>query len=1130
MLTQRVVRLLLDGVDPAKILCLTFTKAAATTMATRVFDTLGKWTTLDDAALAAAIENIEGRRPDARRRLRARRLFAEALETPGGLKVQTIHAFCSGLLHQFPFEADVAAGFEVMEERAAAELIDRLRLDVLQEAADDRNSPLGRALTGAIVAAADVTFAEVVREAIAARDALTAWITRSGGLSQAIADLGHALGIGTHETLASIEAEFFSGETFSADTWPAAIAALAEGSSNDRAQSERLSKVQQITGAARIDAYLEIFCRADLKPRERLVTQALEKKHPQLVAVLAKEQARACALLERLRAVRLRERTAALVTIAHAVLSRYDAEKERGGLLDYDDLIEKTRALLTREGSATWVMYKLDFGIDHLLIDEAQDTSPKQWEVIERLTAEFTAGEGARANARRSIFAVGDEKQSIYSFQGAAPHRFDEMRRHFQSLHDASGMPFTQVRFLYSFRSAPEVLDAVDTVFRRPQASAGLTADAVETVHEAVRATAPGCVEVWPLVEPDARPAIEAWDVPFDTTTDQTPRVKLARRIAACVSDWIARGDIVAATGQRMSPGDILILVRQRGPLFEAIIRALKDANVEVAGADRLILTEHIAVMDLMSLADALLLREDDLALAEALKSPLFGLNEEQLFTLAHGRRGALRTALRRKAAHDPAFAAAGASLDALALSAQHDTPFTFFSRLLGPGGGRRRMLARLGHEAADALDEFLALALDYESRRTPSLQGFLGWLRTTPPEVKRDMDIARDEVRVMTVHGAKGLEAPVVILADTMTRPEGPRDPALLTLRERGPAPPLVWAGKRANDVASVAQEREAARSAAEAEHRRLLYVAMTRAKDRLIVCGARGAKEPPSGCWYRLVADALVADAEEIASDSGEGTIWSWRKSPAREAAHPPAPPASAGAAQQALPDWLARPAAKPAARRIIAVTPSAAGGERAAAPSPGALLAGAKAADGPPAGQRGRLLHRLLQALPEIAPEHRQAAADRFLTRARPAIDAAAAKALAAEALAIMDDPVFAALFAPGSRAETPIVGQIIGPSGAPIAVSGQIDRLAVEPDTVLIGDYKSDRVVPAGPQHVAPAYRLQLALYRAVLARIYPQRQIRAALVYTHTAQLVELAGELLDAELAAARLDPPGRHT
>ena len=847
VLAQRVIRLLLDGCAPSRILCLTFTKAAAANMASRVFDTLAKWTALDDGALDDAIVKVDGRRPDAERRAHARRLFAEALETPGGLKVQTIHAFCTRLLQQFPFEADVAARFTVLEERAETELIDKLRLQVLLEAAEAPESPLGRALAVAIAAAADQTFADVVREAIGKRDEVMGWVERAGSVEAAIDELSRALDIQPGDTAEQIDAKFFAGPHLPTSEWPSLMALLEEGAKSDQEHIARLASAQSEIGVARVEAYLDVFCTEKRELRKRVLTKALTDKYPDLAQRLMAEQHRVCALLERRRAVAVRDRTAALLTIVATVITRYRVEKERRGLVDYDDLIDKTLALFARV-SAAWVLYKLDLGIDHVLIDEAQDTSPKQWEVVKALVAEFFAGEGARSDVKRTIFAVGDEKQSIFSFQGAAPHRFAEMRRYFERRsHGPGEVDFRFREFKYSFRSAPIVLGAVDRVFERPEAYEGLTADPVQTVHQAIRDQAPGLVEIWPIIEPEEKNAIEGWDAPFDVTSETTPSVRLARRIAKAVTAWKLNREIItdlnSGEPRPVRPGDILILVRQRGALFEAVIRALKDAGIPVAGADRLMLTEHIAVMDLIALADALLLEDDDLALATILKSPLFGWDEQQLFDAAWNRKSTLRQALNAKRG-EPRVAEAVAKLDRLGEWARREAPFAFYARVLGAEGGRARMLARLGTEAIDALDEFLNLALDYESRETPSLQGFIAWLRASPTQIKRDMEIARDEVRVMTVHGAKGLEAPVVILADTTTRPSGPREPRLLTLpadnSASGAPGRLVWAGAKATDVPPVSAARDRARRDAENEHRRLLYVAMTRAADRLIICGA--------------------------------------------------------------------------------------------------------------------------------------------------------------------------------------------------------------------------------------------------------------------------------------------------
>ncbi|HMK70317.1 MAG TPA: double-strand break repair helicase AddA [Xanthobacteraceae bacterium] len=1107
VLAQRVINLLLAGVQPEKILCLTFTKAAAANMAKRVFDTLARWTTLDAAALDAAIAEQSGKAPDVRRRALARRLFARALETPGGLKVQTIHAFCTRLLHQFPFEANVAARFAVLDETARAQLLEQLTLDVLLEGASNPDGTLARSLGIAMTTAADQTFRDVVREAIGRRDAIGRWVMREGGVGEAIAALARALGVDPDEDRDSIEEEFFVGSLIAPSDWPTLAAALAHGAKADCEQARRFSGLAALSGSARLETYLEIFCTEEGSPRKSIVTRAI--KDADLLERLCAEQERVCALLERRNAIICRDRSAALLTVVHAVLRRYGAEKQRRGLLDYGDLIDKTLLLLDNVDAA-WVHYKLDLGIDHVLIDEAQDTSAKQWEIIRRLAAEFTAGEGAR-DLRRTIFVVGDEKQSIFSFQDAAPKEFALMRRYFERAHKDGGVDFVFREFKHSFRSGDSVLGAVDEVFKATAIALSVTADSGGfPPHIALPDAPPSVVEIWEPLQPEARGEIEAWDAPFDAVNETSPRVKLAQRIARTVRRIVNDRTPVGIDGRAARYGDVLVLVRQRGPLFEAIIRALKNENVEVAGADRLLLTEHIAVMDLMALADALLLAEDDLALATVLRSPLFGFSEEDLFAIAWNRgRSSLRAALAGKAAEQEKFAAAAARLDELAQAARHATLFAFYAHVLGAGGGRRQFLARLGAEANDALDEFLSLALDYERRQTPSLQGFLAWLRAARAEVKRDMEMARDEVRVMTVHGAKGLEAPIVILADTMTPPWGPRPPRLLELA--GGA--MIWAGRKDDDVPVVATARAAALAEAEHEYRRLLYVAMTRAADRLIVCGAEGLRARPKGCWYDLVREPLQPFL--AAEDDGEEEVFRYRKA-AMEARTPAA--AAAGPSERGhgqIPLWLRQPAPIEAPREQT-LSPSSAFEEeigRVFAPAMASAAARRKAL------LRGRVIHRLMQALPDIPSVGRKDAAERYLKGAAADFSPAEQAEIARQVLIILDDPGFAEVFAVGSRAEVPIVGRIACCGGAPVAVSGQVDRLAVTADAVLIADYKTDRSAPRGLAEVPPPYVAQLALYRAVLARLYPEKTIRAALVFTDGPAVMELPGPALEAALA-----------
>jgi ATP-dependent helicase/nuclease subunit A len=1104
VLVQRVINLLLRGEDPTKILCITFTKAAAANMATRVFDTLAEWTTLDDAALDERIRLATGKTPDAAQRAIARRLFANALETPGGLKVQTIHAFCTHLLHQFPFEADVAARFEVLDEAATAQILNQLTLDVLLEGATKPDSPLGEALATAIAAAADITFKDVIAETIGKRDLITAWIDRAGGVQQAIGELTRSFGFPAGDTLQVIENEYFPRSLVPQVEWPALIDVFSSGSKTDQERAASLSDALRTTGRERIEHYLDVFCTSDRKGRASVLTKKPAEANPQWAARLNAEKDRVCQLLAREFALRARDRSAALITVAAAVIDRYRAEKERRGLLDYEDLIDKALTLLrdasTRSTAAAWVLYKLDLGINHVLVDEAQDTSNKQWEIIKILVAEFLPG-GARGNVRRTLFAVGDEKQSIFSFQGAVPHKFAEMREHFRMVHETSEVAFATEKLDYSFRSAIGVLEAVDVVFKQPAAFRGLTADPAWTVHQPLPDALPGEVEIWDLIGPDEKePEKEGWDAPFDTTSETSPSVKLAAKVARTVREWIAKGT---------RPGEVLILVRQRGPMFEAVIRALKQAQIEVAGADRLVLSEHIAIMDLLVLGDALLLPEDDLALATALKSPLFGFDDDKLFKLAYRRKVSLRSALRTVTGEDKAFPAAASALEDLAKKARLWSPFEFFAHVLGAFRGRARILARLGTEASDPLDEFLNLALSYEQRETPSLQGFLNWIRAAQSEVKRDMELARDEVRVMTVHGAKGLEAKNVILIDhTTTRPEGAHPPRLLTVPIVG-APPgataLIWAVAKDKDTGPMTQARAQAIEAACDEYRRLLYVGLTRAADRLLVCGAKGVNKAPAGCWHDLVLGPLRSLSEED-SDS-DGKIWRFRKStlPTKDSG------TQAPEKPMALPAWLTTNAPpSPPAPTIL--RPS----EMADDESRRVTGAGRETAR-----LRGMLTHRLLQSLPDIPVARREKTAEEFLSRRGNKLPADQRAGLLREVLLVLEHKDFAALFSPGSRAEVPIVGTLAGRS-----VVGQVDRLAVTQNAILIADFKTNRNAPRRIEEVPDSYVKQLAAYRAVLQKLYPDRPVRAALIWTEVPDLMELSADLLDRALAvhvAARM-------
>ena len=1115
VLVQRVIRLLLTGVPPEKILCITFTKAAAANMAERVFTTLGHWVTLDDAALDAAIVDAGVANPDKKLRKIARELFAQALETPGGLKVQTIHALCTRLLQQFPFEANVPARFAVLDERDQADMMERANLKVFLEAAAAPESTLGRALLTAMANAADVTFKDVVREACLARDRFMAWTDAAGSAEAAAAQVSAALGVRATDSIEAVEREIVDGPYLPRNRWREIADALDGGSKTDQKQADQLRASLAFTGSAQVDEYLCIFLTDDKAPRANVLTKSFIKLNPAVAHLFEQEKQRLDKLIEKRRAVVTRDRTEALLHIATAAAANYRREKNERGLLDYDDLIDKTLAMLNNV-SAGWVHYKLDRGVDHVLIDEAQDTSPRQWDIVEHIIEEFAAGKGARDSALRTMFAVGDEKQSIFSFQGAAPHEFADRRQRFGARFKAAGLAFETISFTYSFRSGPAILQSVDHVFRDEAIYRSIHAENAYPLHHALDDAGPGLIELWPLAEADKRDEIEGWRAPFDGVSVTSPEVKLSRRIQAEIKRLVASGTMTGPRGDRrpLSYGDVLVLVRRRGNLFDAVIQALKHASIPVAGADRLKLTEHIAIIDLMNLADALLLPRDDLALAVALKSPLFGLDEDDLFTLACGRKGSLRKSLSTHAAENSKFEGALKRLEKCEHRFQHDTPFAFYAWLLGGDGGRARILRRLGHEANDALDEFLELALNYERKAPASLQGFMAWLRSADTEVKRDMEISRDEVRVMTVHGAKGLEAPVVIMVDTTSSPSDTQRLPLIQVPHEG-GEVTVWAGKKADNPKAIAAARQATLDEIEHEYRRLLYVAMTRAADRLIVAGIQpgnrnGVRDL---CWYDLVRKGLVnSGLQEETIETDDGQIKRYTR--ADDGVHATGAAASVAITAQELPSWLRTPLPAPTTSTGL-LRPSQASPDSAhRVKSTEAIAQRTRAL------QQGTLVHRLLQSLPELPPERRRDAALAHLARNAPGWSEAERGALAGKVIALIADSRFAAVFAEGSRAEVAIVGRLTLPGRPTALVSGQIDRLVVTQTEVLIVDFKTNHAPPATAAAAPQAYLRQLALYRAVLSALYPQHAVRAALLWTETADLMEIPAPALDAELAS----------
>lgn len=1107
VLTDRVVRLLLDGSPPGRILCLTFTKAAAANMAIRVFQRLGRWVTLDDAALSAELTELTGEQPSRDRLRMARRLFARAVETPGGLKIETLHALCERLLHMFPFEANVPARFVVLDETQAREMFAVETANVLADATLAAETPAGIALARVTAEATGDALHEAVRAAVRAH----ALMAHGKELDGAFVRLRSELGLAAEETAERIEAAILDDGL---DDLGALAAALQTGKANDAKLAEALTEAAAAREAARglpdrseaLDAYKAVFFTQKDEPKADSSLGTKSVLEP-VKRALIDERERIAPLFDRLRAARAHARTEALFTLAAEIHRRVEAQKARLGALDFDDLIRRALDLLSRVG-AGWVLYKLDRGIDHVLVDEAQDTNPEQWAILRTLTQEFAAGAGARAT-HRTRFAVGDPKQSIYGFQGADPREFAVTRSTWIAESRAAGIVFEDVPLTLSFRSTTMVLKAVDAVFAIDAHNDGLSEEATRrTVHASARPQAVGAIELWDIAEPEAADEVSAWTAPVDTPDPGAPALRVARKVAAAVRTWIQEGD---ATGKTWRPGDILILVRKRGPAFEEVIRSLKSLGVPVAGQDRLEVSAHIAVADLVSIGRAGLLPADDLTLATALKTPIVGLTDEDLVRLAAGRppEETLQDALTRHAATGDA--AALRARDALATwidLAGALGPFGFYARLLGPMGGRARLVSRLGGEAGDAIDVFLAAAAQAEGGEdAPSLGGFLAdYLGAEAGHtVKRDLESGRDEVRVMTVHGSKGLEAPVVVILDGCEA-LGSNDPPLLPMLGRAGSLPPVWTSKT-QDCAATGQVRAALGARTRQEHNRLLYVAMTRAADRLVVAPFRGKIRETEAAWCRMIRlglEAALGEGEAVELPYGAAILWRDGAVTGGER--------SARASETARsrePAWLRQPVAP----------------EVAAAPPlhPSGLLDAADGTRLPPprladaaARRRGLLVHSLLQHLPRVEPASRPRAGLAYLKSRAPGLGEPALRGILGAVLRLLEEPVLAPLFADGALSEVNLSGRVsVGGTERP--VTGRVDRLAVTEEAVTLADFKTGRP-PADDAPLPEEEASQIALYARLLARIYPGKRIVPMLVWTSGPAIRILDEAVLEAAL------------
>lgn len=1101
VLTDRVLNLLLKGSAPERILCLTFTRAAAGEMANRLHKRLSHWATAQEDVLAQELTNLVGHVPCRETIEFARRLFIRVLDAPGGMKIQTFHGFCQSLLKRFPLEAGLAPHFTVMDDQTTQELLLQAQTEILRHTEDPA---VLNSLESLSCVFDETAFKEAIKTLISDRQKFHC--LKSSSLISL--DTAQKLLEGFFEASLSLRDETLIAQAceetaFNHKDLLSAIEALQSGSKADceRGQSITVWLENPHMRGENFEAYCSAFLTKERSIRACLVTKAVTRASPAIKEILDTEADRLHRLCLKLKQLKIARISWALTQLGLKILIRYQELKAQRMFLDYNDLIDYTVTLLAQPDVTPWVLYKLDGGIDHILIDEAQDSNTQQWGVIYRLTEEFFCGLSARPD-QRTLFVVGDAKQSIYSFQGADPKVFDSKRRDFSQTVRASQQEWREVILNISFRSTKAILDTVDAVFRQDHVREGIAISGEFVQHRTHRQGHGGLVEIWPLAESEDSPEAHPWTLPTESYAAVRPEAKLAISIAQQIHGWIKNGDILPSKGRRIQPRDIMILMRRRCAFIDELIRALKSLEVPVAGTDRMALAKQLAVMDLMALGRFLLLPEDDLNLAVVLKSPLIGLNEEQLFTLAYGRsQDSLWRRLKSYCGPDVQIAAALAYLETLLGASKHLVPYELFSHILTALGGKKALIGRLGYDALDPLDEFMSLALAYQQTHTANLQGFLAWLAWGDIEIKRDMEESeRDEVRIMTVHGAKGLQAPIVFLPDTVQAPQR-RDRIVWATLAKGQSLP-IWLPQAQDDAPVTKGFKMEAQRHIDQEYLRLLYVAMTRAEDRLYVCGWQNKREADQKNWYTFIRNALETTSQAVEFDFGNEAFAGWtgkglRFTCPQEIALTPSAPSipqlktEPGSSQ----DW------------ILKKSPQENLNQKLLKPSQGhdakSLISLILTPQKDPF-KRGKLIHSLLEYLPNIPSDQQRVWGQGFLG------NNAGASAQENEhtlnmVLDILAHPEFSLIFGPRSKAEVPIIGYFAGHP-----VIGRIDRLVVTEKEVLIIDYKTNQEPARSLKDVPERYFEQLKVYKAILSDIYPRHAVRCAILWTQIPELMELS--------------------
>lgn len=1110
VLSDRFLRLLLNGADASKILCLTYTKAAAVEMSNRITERLTDWAVATDEELEKELNKLFGRALNDKEldnlKNIARCQFALILETPNGIKIQTIHSFCQEILNRFPIEANLSPYFTIMEERTSAEIIKDAKEKIFNNIKSNPESNLAKSLDIITSSVSEYSFNEVMDGITKNNDKIKRLVLHYKNKENVITKLAQDLDIEPNLT----EDKLITKYSKSIDkTWILEQAKILETSKGkkDTVFAESLFRFLE---KGDFKDYILSFLTAKNTIRLQTPGKAISTNYPTMADWFSEEAVKMLELVDKLKSLKVYTSTKAIFDFSFALLDEYENIKNHKAGYDFTDLIVRTRNLLENEDVANWVLYKLDGGIDNILIDEAQDTAPDQWAIVKGLTSDFFSGI-SRSQQQKTIFAVGDKKQSIYSFQNADPRHFVDMGQHYKTAVEQSQNEWEKLSLQISFRSTKPILDCVNMVFADDSiAKNGVASENEDITHIPFKAGDAGRVELWPLVTSKEEKKELEFTPPTDRIKIDSTSSRLAKLISLKIHDMIKNKEILPSKNRPVTASDFLILVQTRSGFTTELVRELKRLDVSTAGLDRVKLSDHIAVQDLLSLAEFLLQKNDDLSLAEVLKSPIFDIAEEELYELCHKRPSTLWLSLTNQQANNPKYQSAYNSLKDLLNITDYVRPYELFEYILSNLNVRKNIVSRLGNEAEDVLNEFLNLCLSFEQTHVPTLQGFLAWMKAAEVMVKRDMEQGDlDAVRIMTVHGSKGLQAPIVIIPDMYKAKTKKRDGLLWNKDENNPM--MYWA-PYAEDYNGYCNEIfENNHSLLEDEYNRLLYVALTRAEDRLYLCGHTGrlAYKEDKACWYNFVKTALqkytnpisdeflsknnnLIEENEILVIENQQTFEN-KKSQKNAAAEK----------TYEMPDWITvKPNDEPTPPKPLA--PSKSEDDEPFTSSPLDLDESYKY-------KRGNIIHKLLEILTiDKSNDEKQRIIDSYLSIHGSDMGEKYKLKTKEEVLSVINNPNYAYLFSSNSKPEVPIMG-LIGDK----VISGQIDRLIETDKEIIILDYKTNTPAPTSIEEVPLPYIRQLSAYKSVLSRIYKNKEIKAMILWTSIPNIMEIPTALLE---------------